>query len=190
MFLRDQGRMNEAMPEFRQAVELQPTSVMATINLAYALQIAGNTEGAAEMARRAAELNPELPVADVLLANIYRAHSNMGDVAATLERARALSAGDAHALSVLACVYAQLGRRAESLSLLHQIEQLAAQRYVSPFDLGNAALSVGDEDRAANWLEEAYREHSAGMLFLCREKSDSVMKSPRLRLLVQKIERG
>jgi tetratricopeptide (TPR) repeat protein len=190
MFLRDQGRIKEAMPELRRAEEMEPMSVMASINLAYALHIAGDTTAAVEMAQRAQELNPELPIAEVLLANIYRSHSEIGDVESTLARARDLSEGNAHALSALACLYARLGRREESASVLLEMEQLAKERYVSPFDLGNVALSLGDEDRAVNWLEQAYRERSTGMVFLCKEKSDSIMKSPRLRSLVQKIGRG
>jgi tetratricopeptide (TPR) repeat protein len=190
MFLRDQGRLTQAMPELRRAEEMEPMSVMATINLAYALQIAGNTDAAVEMARRAEDLDPELPITDLMLANIYRLRSNIGDAEAKLEEARNLSEGNAHALSALACLYARLGRREESIDVLNEMEQLAAERYVSPFDLGNAALSLGDEDRAANWLEQAYRERSSGMVFLCKEKSDSIMNSPRLRSLVQKIGRG
>ena len=187
MFLRDQGRMKEAMPELRRAEQMEPMSVMATINLAYALHMAGDTQAAVEMAQRAQELNPELPIADVLLANIYRSHSDIGDVESTLARARDLSEGNPHALSALACLYARLGRRDESISVLDEMEQLARERYVSPFDLGNVALTLGDEDRAATWLEQAYQERSTGMVFLCKEKSDSIMKSPRLRSLVQKI---
>ena len=190
MFLRDQNRIKEAMPELRRAEQMEPTSVMASINLAYAMHIAGDTAAAVEMAQRAQELNPELPIADVLLANIYRSHSEIGDVESTLARARDLSEGNPHALSALACLYARLGRREEGVSVLQEMEQLARERYVSPFDLGNVALSLGDEDRAASWLEQAYQERSTGMVFLCKEKSDSIMKSPRLRSLVQKIHRG
>jgi len=190
MFLRDQGRLTEAMPELRRAEEMEPMSVMATINLAYALQIIGNTDTAVEMARRAEELDPELPITDVMLANIYRLRSNMADAEEKLTEARNLSDGNAHVLSALACLYARLGRREESLRLLQQMEDLATRQYVSPFDLGNAALSLGDEDRAANWLEQAYRERSSGMVFLCQEKSGNIMNSPRLRSLVQKIGRG
>lgn len=190
MFLRDQGRLKEAMPELRRAEQMEPMSVLASINLAYALNRAGDTDASVEMARRAEELNPELPIANVLLANIYRSHSDIGDPEATLERAHDLSEGNAHALSALACLYARLGRRAESASVLQEMEQLATQRYVSPFDLGNAALSLGDQDRAADWLEQAYRERSTGMVFLCKEKSDRFMNSPRLQSLVKKISRG
>jgi len=190
MFLRDQGRLSEAMPELRRAEELEPMSVLATINLAHALHMAGNSDAAEEMANRAAELNPESPMADVLLANIYRSQSNMEDAEASLARALSLSTDNAHMLSALACTYARLGRRAEGVGLLHQMEELASQRDVSPFDLGHAALILGDEDRAANWLEEAYRERSTGMVFLVKEKSDSIQKSPRLQSLVKKIGRG
>lgn len=190
MFLRDQGRVAEAVPELRRAEELEPLSALASINLGYALRITGDADAALEMARRAADLNPELPSADVLLAYLYRWRSKIGEADATLAHALTLSAGDAHALSALACTYARLGRREESLALLHRMELLAAQRYVSPYDLGNVALSLGDEERAAAWMEKAYQERSTGMVFLCREKSDSIMNSPRLRSLVGRIGRG
>lgn len=190
MFLRDQGRLKEAMPELRRAEEMEPMSVMAAINLSYALEIAGNSDTAVEMARRAEELDPELPVTDLVLANIYRQRSNLEDAEEKLDEARSRSDGNAHALSELACLYARLGRREEGAELLRELEDLATRQYVSPFDLGNAALSLGDEDRAANWLEQAYRERSSGMVFLCQEKSGKFMNSPRLRSLVQKIGRG
>ena len=190
MFLRDQGRLHEAMPELRRAEEMEPMSVAAGINLAEALAMAGNTDAAGEMARRAQELDPELAIADLLLANIYRLQSKTADSENSMAHARMLSAGNAHALSALACLYARSGRRDESVAMLHQIEQLAAQQYVSPFDLGNVALTLGDEDGAANWLEQAYRERSSGMVYLYKEKSAGMMSSPRLRSLVQKMVRG
>jgi tetratricopeptide (TPR) repeat protein len=190
MFLRDQGRMKEALPELRRGEQLDPLSALASMNLAYALRASGDTDAALELARRATELNPDLPVADVLLANLYRSHSDIGDADATLARALTLSAGNPHALSLVACTYARLGRRAESAGLLRQMEQLAAQRYVSPYDLGNVALALGDEDRAVTWFEEAYRQRSTGMVFLCKEKGDSIMSSPRLQSLIRKIGRG
>ena len=190
MFLRDQGRLTEAMPELRRAEQMEPMSVMASMNLAYALHLAKDSAAAMEMAKRSAELNPELPLADLLLANIDRVQSNNDEAESMLDHALTLSTGNAHALSILACTYARLGRKEESESLLQQLEGMATQQYVSPFDLGNIALSLGDTDRAANWLEEAYRERSTGMVFLCKDKSDSIMSSPRLRSLMQKIGRG
>jgi Flp pilus assembly protein TadD len=126
----------------------------------------------------------------VLLAKIYRSRSDMGDADASLSRALNLAAGNPHALSIVACSYAELGRRAEGSALLQQMERLSTERYVSPYDLANVALLLGDEDRAVNWFEEAYRERSSGIVFLRGEKSLTSMHSERLRLLMQKIGRG
>jgi tetratricopeptide (TPR) repeat protein len=190
MFLRDQGRLQEALPELRKAEQLEPLSGLAAVNLACAFSMAGDSGAALELARRAAELTPDLPIARVLLANLYRGRPNVGDADATLARALSLSAGDAHALSVLACVYARMGRRAEGVNLFREVQQMAAQRYVSPFDLGNVALTLGDEERAFTWFEQAYRERSSGMVFLRGEKAEYIRDSPRLRSLIQKMGNG
>ena len=190
MFLRDQGRLQEAMPEMRRAEQLEPLSVLANLNMAHTFIMAGDSTAALERARRAVELNPELPNADVLLARIYRSRDDIGDADASLAEALRLSAGDAHVLSSLACTYAKLGRRAESANLLHEMEQLATRRYVSPYDLANVALTLGDEDRAFTWFEEAYRERSSGIVFLRNEKESTIAHSPRLRSLFEKICRG
>jgi len=190
MFLRDQNRIREAMPELRRAEQLEPLSVLTSLSLAYAFHIAGDSDAALDRARRAIELNPELPTAAVLLAGIYRSRSQAAEADATLDRALRLAPGDPHALSLLACTYARLGRREESVRLFHELEQLSARRYVSPFDLGNAALDLGDEDRAVTWFEAAYRERSSGMVALRSQKADSVMHSARLLALIRRIGEG
>jgi len=190
MFLRDQNRIREAMPELRRAEELEPLSVLTSLSLAYAFHLAGDSAAALDRARRAVELNPELPTAAVLLAGIYRSRSEAGEADATLDRALRLAPGDPHALSLLASTYARLGRREESVRLFHELEQLSARRYVSPFDLGNAALGLGDEDRAVTWFEAAYRERSSGMVALRSQKAESVMHSPRLLALIRRIGAG
>jgi serine/threonine-protein kinase len=190
MFLRDQGRMPEALPELRRAEQLEPLSVLAAINLAYAFRMTGDSDAALELVRRAEELDPDCPMLQLMLAGIYRARSNSEDAEATLALARSLAADNPHALSALACTYAMLGRRAESVNLLNLMQQLATERYVSPFDLGNVALTLGDDDRAVTWFEEAYRQRSAGMVFLRRERSESIKHLPRLQSLIRRMGNG
>ena len=72
MFLRDQGRMSEAMPELRRAAELEPYSVLTSVNLAYGLLSEGNYAVALELAKRAADLAPDLPTASLILARAAR----------------------------------------------------------------------------------------------------------------------
>ena len=190
MFLRDQGRIQEALPELRRAEQLEPLSVLASINVAYGLMIAGDSDGALERAQRAVDLNPDLATSSALLANVYRKLSDAPRAEAALAHALALSAGNPHALSVLACTYARLGNRPEGTRLFHELEKLSTERYVSPYDMGNVSLVLGDEDRAVNFFEDAYKQRSSGLIFLRNDKADSVLNSPRLRSLISRIHVG
>ena len=166
MFLRDQGRLKEAMPQLRRATQLAPSSVMACLNLAYGLLAEGNNGAALEQARRAAELAPELASAYLVLLHAMRAAGQTRDADVVLSRALAASAGDPHAMSLVAGELARLGRNEASRKLVADIDALARMRYVSPFDRGKVSIALGDGDRALNLLEEAYRQRSSGLIFL------------------------
>ncbi len=166
MFLRDQGRLQEALPQLRRAAQLEPFSVFTSVNLAHAYMMVGNFSAAEEQARHAASLAPDMTSATVLLSNAYRAESRTAEADAALTRALQLSTGDPHAISVLACAFGRRGQRDEVVRLFQKLEALSKERYVSPFDLGTVSLSLGDEKRALDLMEEAYRQRSAGLIFL------------------------
>jgi tetratricopeptide (TPR) repeat protein len=187
MFLRDQGRMEEALPEIRRAAQLEPFSVFTAVNLAHAYMLAGNYSAAEEQAHHAASLAPDLVTAAVLLSNAYRAQSRTAESDAALDRARQSSAGNPHAISVLACAYARRGQRDESIRLFQQLELLAKERYVSPFDLGSISLALGDEKLALDRLEEAYRQRSSGLIFLRDARFAQSHRSPGFESLIQKM---
>jgi hypothetical protein len=83
-----------------------------------------------------------------------------------------------------------MGRRSESVNIFHEMQQLATERYVSPFDLGSVALTLGDEEGAIAWYEKAYRERSTGIVFLRQERDDAVKRSPRLQSLIRRMGNG
>jgi tetratricopeptide (TPR) repeat protein len=187
MFLRDQGRLPEALPELRRAAQLEPYSVLTSINLAYGLMWEGNYSAALEQARRAVELAPDLPTASLILAYASRAASHTAESDAALDRALRASTGNPHALALVACELAKLGRRQESMRAVKELEGLSRQRYVSPFDLGKVSLVLGDGDQALNLFEEAYRQRSSGMIFLRHTKADCVRDTPRFLSLIDKM---
>jgi Flp pilus assembly protein TadD len=149
--------------------------------------MAGNYGAAEEQAHHAASLAPDMVGAEVLLSNAYRAQSRPAEADAALARARQSADGNPHAISVLACAYARHGRRDEGMRLFQQLELLAKERYVSPFDLGSVSLVLGDEKRALDLLEEAYRQRSAGLIFLRDAKFAHAHRSPGFDSLIEKM---
>ena len=70
---------------------------------------------------------------------------------------------------------------------MRRLEDLAKQRYVSPFDLACVSLVLGDENRALELFEEAYRQRSTGMIFLRSEKFASVRQKEQFQQLIEKM---
>ncbi|MCU1233351.1 MAG: Tetratricopeptide 2 repeat protein [Candidatus Solibacter sp.] len=187
MFLRDQGRLKEALPELRRAAQLEPYSVLTSVNLAYALLWEGNSSAALEQATRASELAPELSTASLLLSHAARAASHTAQSDAALDKAWRSAAGNPHALSLVACELAKLGRREDSMRAVNELQALSHQRYVSPFDLGKVSLMLGDGDQALNLFEEAFRQRSSGMIFLRNTNASCVRDQSRFLSLIDKM---
>jgi tetratricopeptide (TPR) repeat protein len=187
MFLRDQGRLREAMPELRRAAQLAPYSVLACVNLAYGLLAEGNYSAALEQAKRAVDLAPDLTSASVALVRALQASSQAQDADAALSRAVRLADSNPHALSLVACELAHSGHREESLKLKNELESISRQRYVSPFDMGKVSLALGDGDQAMNLFEEAFRQRSSGLIFLRNANAACVRDTPRFLSLLDKM---
>jgi tetratricopeptide (TPR) repeat protein len=190
MFLRDQGRVDEALPMLRRAAMLTPVSEITSVNLAHALMAKGNFASALEQAELAAELNPKSVSTQLLLSSIYRSLARKNDAEAALLRAEEAASDNAHGLSVLARIYTRTGRNEKSALLIKRLEELASQRYVSPFDLATVSLVMGDEDRALALFQEAYRQRSSGMIFLNEKSFASVQKKEQFQQLLPKLPRA
>ena len=171
----------------RRAAQLEPFSVFTAVNLGHAFMMVGNYPAAEEQAHHAAGLAPGMVTAEVLLSNAYRAQSRTAEADAALARALQFSTGNPHAISVLACAYTRRGQRDEGIRLFQQLEALAKQRYVSPFDLGSVSLVLGDEKRALDLLEEAYRQRSSGLIFLRDAKFSQMHRSAGFDSLIEKM---
>jgi len=187
MFLRDQGRLKEAMPQLRRASQLAPRSSLAAVNLSYGLLAEGNTTAALEQARRAHELAPGLASASIALLHASRAAGQTKDSESILAQALKTAAGDPHSMAVLAGELARQGKREQSQALFDEIEALARTRYVSPFDRGKVSMALGDGDRALTLLEEAFRQRSSGMIFLRESAAACVRSDPRFQSLIDKM---
>jgi len=187
MYLRDQGRLSEALPELRRAAQLDPYSVMTSMNLAHGLMMEGSHAAALEQARHATEVAPELVTAQVILANAYRALSQTAEAERALERAQHFSADNPHGLAMVARAHVRYGNREEGRRLYGELEQLAQRRYVSPFDMGTVSLALDDEDRALALLQEAFRQRSSGLIFLRDASFTRMQRSPEFHSLIEKM---
>lgn len=160
------SRANEALDHLGRAIELDPQSALARVELGYALRAVRDLEGAQASCRAALEIDPQFTPAYRVLALIHRQAEQH---AATIEDYRAillLHPDEAMFLNSLANELAtspdvQLRRPAEAIRLAERAIELAPGQswYVST--LGVCLYRAGELYRCIEVLESAI-ERSAG----------------------------
>jgi hypothetical protein len=64
---------------------------------------------------------------------------------------------------LLGYAYGVAGKRNEARHLLEELQQVAKEKYVSPFPVAAAYVGLGETDKAFEMLERAYAERSWAM---------------------------
>jgi Flp pilus assembly protein TadD len=90
----------------------------------------------------------------------YSKKSMYKEAMVEFEKAVAISPTDLVALTGLGYGYAVTGRRAEAQRVLDKLSELSKQKYVSPIWMAKIYSGLGEKDKAFEWLEKAYEDHS------------------------------
>jgi hypothetical protein len=78
--------------------------------------------------------------------------------------------------------------RAEALTTLAELEQLAKQQYVPPYHFAWIYAGLGDKEKAIALLQQVYAEHTQHVVdFKTVPMFDSLRSDERFRELVQKV---
>ncbi len=182
------GRPEEAINEARLALNLDPLSLKANVNLAAQYYQARQYEQTIEQLQRGLEFNPNFWGAHWLLGDTYERQGRYKEAISELKQAVALSDNNPGPLGSLGYTYARSGQKELALSLHHQLQLMAEERYVSPFNSALIFMGLGEKDQAFEWLERAYEERSRSMIWLNVEaRCDSLRSDPRFMALVGRI---
>ena len=84
--------------------------------------------------------------------------------------------------------FAPSSTRKDAELLFNQLSFVLNQKYVRPSYVAGIYARIGEKDQAFDWLEKAYRERDANLLFLKTDESwDSLRADPRFLSLVQRV---
>jgi len=151
-------RNDEALAMERRAQELDPLAHRADV--ARALLRAGRYDEALQAATHAVELDPHYARAHATLGWAYLKKGIMEQGVAELEIAVSLSPGETLWLAQLGQAYGMVGNVESARGVLHQLEELSRQRFVSPYHIAFVHTGLGEQDSALDWLERAYEDRS------------------------------
>ena len=89
----------------------------------------------------------------------------------------------------LAHAYASTGRSAEAQKMPREWQHRSESDYISPYMIATVYASLGEEDKAFEYLEKAYQERSSDLPYFLRAdlRIDSLRSDPRFQNLLRRM---
>jgi serine/threonine-protein kinase len=160
------GRHGEAMTRMKKGLDLDPLSLIINVAVGWALYFARRYDEAIEQLRRTVDLDPNYPVTYWILGLLLR-KTGCYELAITEgEKGVKLSGGSPLMRAALAHTLGTAGRTKEALEMLDDLTKLAKQKYVAPYFFAGIYIGLGENDRAIEYLEKCYEEHSHWLMYL------------------------
>jgi len=182
------GRQIEAIALMKKSQTLDPLSIIINVAIGWANYMARRYDDALEQFLQTVELDPNYPVTHWFLGLLYRA-TGPYDLAITEgEKGVNFSGGSPVIRAALAHSYGKAGRTKEALQILDDLAKLAERKYVASHFFAGIHIGLGENNRALEYLEKSYEEHSHWLIYLHMDPSmDDLRNDPRFQDLVKRV---
>jgi serine/threonine protein kinase/tetratricopeptide (TPR) repeat protein len=187
-YLMVQGRFDDALAEINRAAELNPLSPALNLALGYRFYYARQYPEAVGQIQKTLAMDATFVPAHVYLGRAYEQKGTYPEAIAEMRKALELSEGDTNELAALGHAYAVAHQEGEAKKILDQLKDRSQQTYVQPSSIAVIHVGLGDKNQAFDWLQKAYDDRSAGLLYLKVDPAfDSVRSDPRFIDLLRRI---
>lgn len=90
--------------------------------------------------------------------------------------------------AALACTLGAAGKKDEALRILEDLTELAKEKYVAPYFFAGVYVGLGESERAIEYLEKCYEEHSHWLIYLHLDPSmDALRDLPGFQRILHRV---
>lgn len=169
------GRFQEALRVINRAHELDPQSVVISLQLASPYMYSREYTQAIDKIREALRLNPEFPLGIYMLATCYEQLGRFDEALAEYRRI----AGTRMGLTGLAYVYGRSGRQPEARRILQQFLRDSKRDDLSAYHVARVYAGLGDARQTFAWLKKAQGARDERMVMVKVDpKLDTLRSDP------------
>jgi TolB-like protein/Flp pilus assembly protein TadD len=185
MFL---GRFDEALTEAKRALELDPLSLVISLNLGDVYYTMRRYDQAEEQYKNIIALDETFPWSHSGLAGIYEVQGRFDDAIAEYMKAKDLGGNMPYSYAILGPIYAKSGRKADALNMLDELLRLDQQGNPVSYGIANVYFELGEKEKAFEWLEKSYQNREMWLLVLGSDPLwDDIRSDPRGIALLKKM---
>jgi tetratricopeptide (TPR) repeat protein len=169
------GRFQEALRVINRAHELDPQSVVISLQLASPYMFAREYTQAIDKIREALRMNPEFPLGIYMLATCYEQLGRFDEALAEYRRIAGTSLG----LTGLGYVYGRSGRQQEARQILQQLLSDSKRDELSAYHVARVYAGLGDASQTLAWLKKAQGARDERMVMVKVDpKLDTLRSDP------------
>ena len=176
-------RFDESLAEAQRAHQLDPLSLVQSMDLTQALFWCGRPGEAFEGLARARALFHDPHRVDVELAYEYTRQRRWTEAIDRFEKA----IDPARPNPWLGFAYGASGRTADAHATLASLHELARMEYVSPQAFATVHMGLGDRDEVFRWLERAYEQRAVELRAFTKGFFEFVRDDPRFQDLLRRM---
>lgn len=186
--LASQGRFDEALIEAHSAQEGDPGSVSIRRSLGYTYFYARRFERAKYHLSRAIAMNPDAEESYRVLGLIHTFAGEHDEAERVLREALVLPGAATYTHVTLSLALARAGDKSYAEETLKQLEDKRRNDYISPVELATLEVALGHNEKALDWMDEAYRERRGWLAYLkVHPVVDPLRNEPRFLDLVDRM---
>ena len=188
-FLAWSGRPGEARAEFQKMRTLDPAYPTLPIDESSVYYHQRDYKSLIEASQKSIVANPGAWVTHYFLAVGYEGSGCPAQAIPEYQQAAELSQRDSDTEAGLAYVYATTGRRADAQRILSEFQRKSKDSYVSPYMIAVIYAGLSQNDKAFEFLEEAYEERSSDIPYFMKAdlRMDSLRPDPRFQNLLRRV---
>lgn len=187
--LSDVGRHEEALRQGDIALTLDPVSLYGSALKAHFLYQARRYPEAITTLRGGLQLDPSYWIGQLTLGKVYVAVGRSEEALEAFRRAKEQYDGSSESMSLTGYTYAVSGRRREAERELAELLGILETRHVPALNVALVYHGLGNSNEALNWLERAYEEKDAHMVFLAVDpKWDALRRNERFVRILQRMK--
>jgi len=180
------GRFDEAITEMRKAENLDPLSLIINADLAELLGLAHSYDDSIRQSLKTIEMDPNFALAHNQLAQAYLQKHMYDEAVTEFQKAVQLSGDSPTCIANLARAYVASGKRSEAVKLLDVLKKRSSAGHSNSSEIAMIYASLGDTDKAMNWLEKGFEERfNPGVLL--RPGFDPLRSDPRFQNLLRRV---
>jgi len=188
VLLKELRRYDEAAAMIKQAQELDSLSSVIAVNISRMYQLQNNHDASIQNSLKVIELDPNFAAAYEYLALSYLKSGRNAEAIVAAEKAVDLSNRSAITVGDLGYVYALVGKRAEAIERIRELEEKYTRKEAIGQYLDTVYVGLGDKDKAFEWLEKDFQARNSKLSEIRWQlQFESILNDPRFKDLLKRM---